>query len=132
MRFFIALCYNITKLTVIRGRLVFTYNRQQKKGDRYVTRNNRSIKFVCLCARNRNGFFGTYLSYITVQGYRLFLQQTEQKSTGSSCGGTTAESNRIGGAYSKQEEIIAAVSAAIAEELGTDVSAIRITSFKKL
>lgn len=31
-----------------------------------------------------------------------------------------------------KQEIIAAVSAAIAEELGTDVSAIRITSFKKL
>ncbi|MBQ1231570.1 MAG: OadG family protein [Clostridia bacterium] len=31
-----------------------------------------------------------------------------------------------------KQEILAAVSAAIAEELGTDVSAIRITSFKKL
>ncbi len=31
-----------------------------------------------------------------------------------------------------RQEIIAAVSAAIAEELGTDVSAIRILSFKKL
>ncbi len=31
-----------------------------------------------------------------------------------------------------KQELIAAVSAAVAEELGTDVSAIRITSFKKL
>ncbi|MBO5321322.1 MAG: OadG family protein [Clostridia bacterium] len=31
-----------------------------------------------------------------------------------------------------RQEIIAAVSAAIAEELGTDISAIRILSFKKL
>ena len=31
-----------------------------------------------------------------------------------------------------KQEILAAVSAAIAEELGTDASAIRITSFKKL
>lgn len=31
-----------------------------------------------------------------------------------------------------RQEIIAAVSAAVAEELGTDVSAIRIHSFKKL
>ena len=31
-----------------------------------------------------------------------------------------------------KKEILAAVSAAIAEEIGTDVSAIRITSFKKL
>ncbi len=32
----------------------------------------------------------------------------------------------------KKQEIIAAVSAAVAEELGTDVSAIRILSFKKM
>ncbi len=32
----------------------------------------------------------------------------------------------------KRQEIIAAVSAAIAEELGTDISAIRILSFKKI
>ena len=32
----------------------------------------------------------------------------------------------------KRREIIAAVSAVIAEELGTDVSAIRVTSFKKV
>ena len=31
-----------------------------------------------------------------------------------------------------RQEIIAAVSAAVAEELGTDVSAIRILSFKKI
>ena len=31
-----------------------------------------------------------------------------------------------------QQELIAAVSAAIAEELGTDVSNIRVTSFKKV
>lgn len=31
-----------------------------------------------------------------------------------------------------RQEIIAAVSAAVAEELGTDISAIRILSFKKL
>ena len=31
-----------------------------------------------------------------------------------------------------RQEIIAAVSAALAEELGTDVSAIRILSFKKI
>ena len=32
----------------------------------------------------------------------------------------------------KRREVIAAVSAVIAEELGTDVSAIRVTSFKKV
>ncbi len=35
-------------------------------------------------------------------------------------------------AIENRQEIIAAVSAALAEELGTDVSAIRILSFKKL
>lgn len=33
---------------------------------------------------------------------------------------------------SNRQELIAAVSAALAEELGTDVSAIRILSFKKI
>ena len=32
----------------------------------------------------------------------------------------------------KRQEIIAAVSACIAEELGTDISAIRVLSFKKI
>lgn len=32
----------------------------------------------------------------------------------------------------KRQELIAAVSAALAEELGTDVSALRILSFKKI
>ncbi len=35
-------------------------------------------------------------------------------------------------AIENRQEIVAAVSAAIAEELGTDVSALRILSFKKL
>ena len=35
-------------------------------------------------------------------------------------------------AIENKQELIAAISAAVAEELGTDVSAIRITSFKKL
>ena len=35
-------------------------------------------------------------------------------------------------AIENRQEIIAAVSAALAEELGTDVSAIRILSFKKI
>lgn len=37
-----------------------------------------------------------------------------------------------GTAIENKQELIAAISAAVAEELGTDVSAIRITSFKKL
>lgn len=39
-------------------------------------------------------------------------------------------SNELSG--SKRQEIIAAVTAACAEEMGTDVSAIRVVSFKKL
>ena len=35
-------------------------------------------------------------------------------------------------AIENRQEIIAAVSAAVAEELGTDISAIRILSFKKI
>ena len=40
--------------------------------------------------------------------------------------------NSISAPIENRQEIIAAVSAAVAEELGTDVSAIRILSFKKL
>ena len=36
------------------------------------------------------------------------------------------------GPIENRQEIIAAVSAAIAEELGTDISALRILSFKKI
>ncbi len=38
----------------------------------------------------------------------------------------------VGAAVENRGEILAAVSAAIAEELGTDVSALRIISFKKI
>ena len=55
------------------------------------------------------------------------------------CKGTNkeiAEKNVISPTIEKpienRQEIIAAVSAAVAEELGTDISAIRILSFKKI
>lgn len=40
--------------------------------------------------------------------------------------------NVSGGAIANKQEIIAATCAVIAEELGTDVSNIKVTSFKKL
>ena len=43
-----------------------------------------------------------------------------------------AVSETYTGIIENRQEIIAAVSAAIAEELGTDISAIRILSFKKI
>lgn len=42
------------------------------------------------------------------------------------------ESSTASDTIENRQEILAAVSAAIAEDLGTDVSAIRIHSFKKL
>ena len=42
------------------------------------------------------------------------------------------ETEKTTQAIENRQEIIAAVSAVIAEELGTDVSAIRVLSFKKL
>ena len=40
--------------------------------------------------------------------------------------------NVSGGAIANKQEIVAGVCAVIAEELGTDVSNIKVTSFKKL
>lgn len=45
---------------------------------------------------------------------------------------TVAQAPSIGTPIENRQEIIAAVSAAVAEELGTDISAIRILSFKKI
>ena len=45
---------------------------------------------------------------------------------------TVAAKAEIAKPIENRQEIIAAVSAAIAEELGTDISAIRILSFKKI
>ena len=44
----------------------------------------------------------------------------------------TPASSDVNNIIENRQEIIAAVSAAVAEELGTDVSAIRILSFKKI
>jgi len=51
------------------------------------------------------------------------------KNTNASAPATTAN---VAKPIENRQEIIAAVSAALAEELGTDVSAIRILSFKKI
>ncbi len=57
------------------------------------------------------------------------LSDKEKKSeTVTAAASTTAPIQVI----ENRQEIIAAVSAAIAEELGTDISALRILSFKKL
>ncbi len=45
---------------------------------------------------------------------------------------TSAPATPVTQTIENRQEIIAAVSAAIAEELGTDISALRIISFKKI
>lgn len=45
---------------------------------------------------------------------------------------TTPANNTVSNEIPDKQRLIAAVSAVIAEELGTDVSALRIKSFKKL
>lgn len=43
-----------------------------------------------------------------------------------------APAQAIGGVIENRDEIVAAVCAAVAEENGTDISAIRVVSFKKI
>ena len=56
-----------------------------------------------------------------------FSKKTSEVETGS-----VPTSSASSDVIENREEIIAAISAAVAEELGTDVSAIRILSFKKI
>lgn len=59
----------------------------------------------------------------------VFCNLPNKKSKTESQSNNTSTNNQV---IENRQEIIAAVSAALAEELGTDVSAIRILSFKKI
>ncbi len=56
-----------------------------------------------------------------------FIKQEPQKSAAASVAANSASAP-----IANKQEIIAAVCAVIAEELGTDVSNIRVTSFKRI
>ena len=63
-----------------------------------------------------------------ILGAFCHISESKSKNSNSPVATTPVVNNTI----ENRQEIIAAVSAALAEELGTDVSAIRILSFKKI
>lgn len=75
-------------------------------------------------------FFGliaiVILCYIVSAVVRFFEKKAQPKTTVAPAVVTAPEK------IENRQEIIAAVSAAVAEELGKDISAIRILSFKKI
>ena len=75
-------------------------------------------------------FFGLVLIILICKIMGLFFAKTKKQESKSQAVAATpvAETATI----ENRQEIIAAVSAVVAEELGTDVSAIRILSFKKI
>ena len=58
----------------------------------------------------------------------IIAKSNEDKPVATTAPAVTAAPQKI----ENRQEIIAAISAAVAEELGTDISAIRILSFKKI
>lgn len=59
-------------------------------------------------------------------------QMAEKKNSDQTVTTVVSAASAVNQPIENRQEIIAAVSAALAEELGTDVSAIRILSFKKI
>ena len=74
-------------------------------------------------------FIGLICIIILCKIIGLFCKSGENKSTAPA---TVASAPVATQPIANKQEIISAVSAAVAEELGTDVSAIRILSFKKI
>ena len=74
-------------------------------------------------------FIGLICIVILCKIISLFCGTGEKKNDAPVASASVAATNPV---IENKQEIIAAVSAAIAEELGTDISAIRILSFKKI
>lgn len=75
-------------------------------------------------------FIGLICIIILCKIISLFCKSSENKATTAPAAVTSAPA--ASQPIANKQEIIAAVSAVVAEELGTDVSAIRILSFKKI
>lgn len=75
-------------------------------------------------------FVGLICIVILCKIIGLFCRAGENKTEAPAASAPTASA--VNQPIQNKQEIIAAVSAVIAEELGTDVSAIRILSFKKI
>ncbi len=84
--------------------------------------------FVCLLGIG-TVFIGLICLIILCKIIGLFVPKNNQPANKVEAPASAPVAN---GPIENREEIIAAVSAAIAEELGTDISALRILSFKKI
>ena len=77
-------------------------------------------------------FIGLICIIILCKIISLLCGSTEKKADPAIATATAAPAAVSNQPIQNKQEIIAAVSAVIAEELGTDISAIRILSFKKI
>ncbi len=77
-------------------------------------------------------FVGLICLIIMCKIIGLFSGQKSNKQNEQTTVETSASAPALAKPIENRQEIIAAVSAVIAEELGTDISALRILSFKKL
>ena len=77
-------------------------------------------------------FFGLVCIILLCSLMSLIVRKIESKLPAEAAAPKPAEKAADELSPEKRREVIAAISAVIAEELGTDVSAIRVTSFKKV
>ena len=77
-------------------------------------------------------FIGLVCIIVLCKIMSAVCQLAEKKESGTQATPVVSAAPSVNQPIENRQEIIAAVSAALAEELGTDVSAIRILSFKKI
>lgn len=78
-------------------------------------------------------FLGLICIIVLCKILSAICQLSEKKNSGATKGAAVANATPVvSQPIENRQELIAAISAALAEELGTDVSAIRILSFKKI
>ena len=77
-------------------------------------------------------FIGLICIIVLCKIMSAVCQLAEKKESSTQATPVVSAAPSVNQPIENRQEIIAAVSAALAEELGTDVSAIRILSFKKI
>lgn len=81
-----------------------------------------------ICMGMGTVFVGLICLVLLCKIVSFICRATERKTPAPAAASAPAAAPEI----ENRQELIAAVSAAVAEDMGTDISAIRITSFKKL
>ena len=87
--------------------------------------------FVCLLGIG-TVFFGLVCLILLCKIIGLLTAKSNTSTKNEITASPKATVSPVNQTIENRQEIIAAVSAAIAEELGTDISALRIISFKKI